>query len=205
MVSTSPCWSSSSPLSASRSAIADHAVHRRPQLVAHVGEEGGFRPVRRLGPAAGVAQPLHLPHLPGDVDAHRHHVAILAAPLDHADIGAVPHPAGSPDRAAAPASGQASGSARHRPGSTPMSIIPFFQRDGQDLGIRDAAADGGDAVEWLQPGRIGGDQPVGGVEHGETVADRRQRGPQPALGDGDQALAPWRFPSGPRISPRVSR
>jgi hypothetical protein len=68
------------------------AVHRRADLVAHVGEKGGLGAVRRLGPVARVFElRLALDRL-GAVQRQRHHVAIARAPVDQLDEFAVPEP-----------------------------------------------------------------------------------------------------------------
>ena len=68
---------------------ADDAVHGGPDLMAHIGEEGGFRPARRLGPFAGLAQlPLARDSL-GDVARQADEVAEGAAPVHQAEVAAI--------------------------------------------------------------------------------------------------------------------
>ncbi len=68
---------------------ADNAVHRGADFVAHVGQKGGFRLIRGLGPALGTAQLSLGLFQGGHVVGQADHVAQRIAPVDALDRGAI--------------------------------------------------------------------------------------------------------------------
>ena len=161
---------------------ADDAVHGGPDLMAHIGEEGGFRPARRLGPFAGLAQlPLARDSL-GDVARQADEVAEGAAPVHQAEvaaIGKVQHlgldllTVDPGDHAGLPVA------TRFRVGLRQRA----FGQACDHVGVAQPARQLLPRADHRQIDPVRRDQPLLFVEKREAVADRLKRLPQPPLGD----------------------
>ena len=163
---------------------ADNPVHRRADLVAHVRQKRRFRPVGHLGPFAGGPEVLFVGHAGGDVQRQAHHVAALTALVDQPDVFAVPPAQHDGLRVGCqPALGH------HRApigrGQIAGVDQPFVGQQLQDAGIGHARHHFLQPVEGGDIGGVGADHQPVDVEKGETVLDRLDRMPQPALRDLD--------------------
>jgi len=171
---------------------ADDAVHRCPYLVAHVGEEGGFRPARRLGLFARLAQ-LGLARdglcdIAGKADkvakgaatVHQSKVPAVAK-MDHPWFDLIPDDARD-----------------HRlvPG------LPYLRRGagegalgepGHDVGIGDLRQRHLLLPDHRKIDPVGCNQPLPLVEKREAVADGFQRLPQAALGGAGGGIGPFKL------------
>jgi hypothetical protein len=161
---------------------ADHAVHRRPDLVAHVGEEGGLRAIRGLRLFPRALERLLPPDGRRDVERERDHVPVPRAPVDQAGELPVPEPQRDRlDHGLAPA-----GEHPRAPVLPPLrsDVDQTLARgDFEKLGIVDAGADVVHPLERREIGRIRRDHRAVRVEDGEAVPDRLDRVPEPPLGD----------------------
>ena len=163
---------------------ADDAVHRRADLVAHVGEEGGFGAVGGLGPLALGLELFLVADGFGDVQRQAAHVAAMAALIDEPEVFVVPEP--DVDRFG-PRRLPALGHHLAPVGGMQIAGVDdaFLGHHLQDAGIGDA---GRDFIHVLEQGEIGGigpDHDVVGIEERKAVADRLDRMPQTAFGDLD--------------------
>ena len=163
---------------------ADHAVHGCADLVAHVGQERGLGPVRRLGPFARLFQFFLIADGFGDVQREADHVTALAALVDEFDIGVVPEP-------------DHRGFGRRRLPSAQHHGAPFggavgadvddslIRQELQQVGIGDAGPDFFQPFEHREIGIVGRDHAVVQIEEGEAVLYRFDGMPEAAFSNLD--------------------